>query len=98
MKNAIKKYYSLQWRQPLRFLYKGVGLTIWKWCGVFIPCWKICLGKIGYFRYGIFHNGVGFSIHFPPVIIVNLCVSGKLGWWYKKGIIRIRINKVEWAY
>jgi len=95
---AVKSYYWLQWKNPTRLLFKGFGFTIWKWSGVFIPCWNIWVGKIGHFGYDIFHNGVGFSIHFPPVIIVDLCVSGKIGWWFKKGIIRIQIHKWEWSY
>lgn len=96
--SAFKSYQWSQWESPKRFLYKGFGLTVFKWCGVFFPCWNIYLGKIGHLQYDLFHNGVGFSLHFPPVIIINLCTYGKIGWWYKKGIFRIRINKWEWTY
>lgn len=95
---AVKSFYWSQWENPKRLLFKGFGLTVWKWCGVFFPCWNIWLGKIGHLGYDIFHNGVGFSIHFPPVIIIDICVAGKIGWWYKKGIFRIRIHKWEWSY
>jgi len=95
---AVKSYYWLQWKEPKRFLLKGFGLTIWKWCGVFIPCCNIWLGDMRHIGYDIFHNGVGFSIHLPPFIIIDICVSGKIGWWYKKGIFRIRVHKWEWCY
>lgn len=94
----IKSYYWLQWKQPKRFLFKGYGLTVWKWCGVFFPCWNIWFGRFGRFGYDIFHNGVGFQIEFPPLIIIRLCVSGKIGWWLKKGIFSIRVYKWGWSY
>ena len=95
---TIKSYYWSQWDNPKRYLLNGFGITVWKWCGIFIPCCSIWLGGVKRIGYDIFHNGVGFTFHLPPIIIIDICVHGKIGWWYKKGIIRVRVHKWEWRY
>jgi hypothetical protein len=98
IKVIFKKYYSSQWGEPIIYLYKGYGITIWKWCGIFIPLINICFGHHRRIGYDIFHNGVGLRIFFPPIIIIDICLEGKIGWWYKKGKLRIMIGKKEWKY
>jgi len=94
---AVKVYKWEQWDKPKRFLYKGFGLIIWKWCGIYFPLFTIYIKK-WHLGYDIFHNGHGIIIDFHPLIILNICIKGKIGWWYKKGIFRIRINRLEWQY
>jgi len=95
---TFKSYNDLQWKEPKRFLYKGFGFTVWKWCGIVFPCWNIWFGKYGHIGYDIFHNGVGFSVHFPPVIIIDICTSGKIVDYYKKGKFRLIVHKWKWQY
>lgn len=99
-KALLLKYYFWQWQEPKRFLCKGFGFTFQKWCMVYFPVWNICLGNnpMRFISYDIFHNGVGFSIHLPPILIIDLCTSGKMGWWEKMGLFRIRIKNWEWKY
>ena len=97
LSKAISRYYFQQWKQPIRLLYKSYGITIWKWCGVYVPCIYIHLNN-WYLSWGIFHNGVGFTINFYPAFLLNICVKGKIVNYYKRGIFRILINKWEWHY
>lgn len=95
----LNSWYLTEWKKPKLFLFKGFGLTIMKTYRMFIPTWEIRFGKIYFFvGYVMFHNGVGFSINFPPLLSINICTSGKIGWWYKKGIIGIWIYKWHWDY
>ncbi len=69
-----------------------------KWCRHFLPCFVFYFGQGRSIGYDIFHNGSGLSIYLPPVIIVDVCWQGKIGWWYKKGIFRIKIGRYEYRY
>lgn len=96
--SIIKEYRLLQWEHPKRLFFKGFGISIWKWCGVLFPCWNVYLGSKWHFGYDVFRSGVGISIHFPPVFILDLCLRGRFRLLHKNGIIRIKINNREWFY
>lgn len=91
-KKLFYNYYMSQWEQPIRFLIKpGYGITFWKWCMVYIPITKIWIGKYCNFGYNVFHNGRGFELFIKNIITVRICTHGKIGWWYKKGLIELRL-------
>lgn len=92
------KYKYLQWSKPKKIKYKCFGITTWKWCGIFIPCFWIFFDNENYIGYDTFHNGNGIVIFFPKIVIINLCLFGKIAYHYKKGILRIRINNKEFRY
>lgn len=87
---------DLQWKEPIRFLYKGYGVTFWKWSGVLVPLTCLHFGGLRMIGFDIFNNGFGFTFRFYPVISIDVCISGKIGWWYKRGILRIWFLK--WCY
>lgn len=98
-KEKYNKYYWKQWKQPFRLMYKGWGFSMWKWSGILFPTWHLWFGKgLNNIGFDTFHNGYGFSIHLHPIIIIDLCIKGKISWAYKKGLLRIRINKLEYRY
>ena len=85
---SLNGYYLSQWKQPIRIGPIWFRLCIWKWCAVWFPIWIIFVGKNNnYFGYTIFHNGHGFELYFPRIIVFRLCIKGKIGWWYKMGIV-----------
>ncbi len=87
-----------QWREPMRFLYKGWGITVWKWCDIWLPLFIVWFGGIRWHvGWEIFHNGVGLHIHFGRFMFY-FCPIGRIGWWYKKGIVHLRIGKYEYKY
>jgi len=94
----VNEWKNKQWKEPFRMLFRGWGITIWKWYSISVPLINIHLGRSWRIAYDIFHNGSGFIIQFPPIIIINICIEGKIGWWYKKGLFRIRINKWQFEY
>ena len=93
--DKFKTWYNLQWREPKRFLYKGFGLTIWKWCQVWFPTWNLHFGRYGHIGYDIFNNGVGFVLKVRNIFYLAICIKGKIGWWYKVGVLRLVVfNKI----
>jgi hypothetical protein len=93
-----RKWIDKQWKEPKRFLYKGYGLTVWKWCGAWFPTWIVFLGSDVLFGYDIFHNGRGFKIRIKRIFILHVCTHGMIRWDYKKGLIKLKIGNFKYQY
>ena len=94
--NAIERYRNHEWNEAKIYAFKGFKFRVFKSCRIYFPLWSVYLGNVR-FGYRIFHNGYGFYLH-SPLVSINICTSGKIGWWYDKGLFSIRIGEKKWEY
>lgn len=87
--SAISRYKSIQWYEPKRYLFKGWGVTLWKWSGISLPLTNLHFGGFRSIGYDIFHNGSGIVICFPKIIVIRICWIGKIHWSMKYGIFQL---------
>lgn len=78
-KRVWRKYYISQWREPKRFLYKGWGITFWKWCMVRVPLTRIHFGKYHVDFWGLICNGIGFGAYLPGFCFI-ICPGGGISY------------------
>lgn len=60
--------------EPIRFLFKGCGLTIWKLAGYYTVLFHIFKW---YFGLDLFRYGYGLHISFRPLVVVKIVFVGE---------------------
>lgn len=101
MKIAVLEKWKRTTGKFRRLKYKGLSIGLKKAYGSILPEMWISIWNDGitlfYFGYEMFHNGWGWSLQIP-YFSISICTSGKIGWWYPKGILFLRIGKYRFEY